>query len=220
MGQKENRLRDIFRNCGAYVTSGHLPFPRIKDVLDSEYNDDVDYIYRKLGGMLKEIPLGIRKWDMEINGIAVELDEERHFNRYREITLNSKVYTFLPCFPLHEYRECCKLYEPNCLKSASYGGYWTNASCEKQFGSASKPGKLDGNGAPRWKQRAFYDFVKDLAPLIIGVPLVRISIWDKVLLNDSAIVVKEILEMANIEAAAVLLKLFSDRTHLHVKHVK
>jgi hypothetical protein len=58
-------------------------------------------------------------------------------------------------------------------------GKWTNNSCEKQFGVASRPGDLSGNGSPRWKQRAFYDFCKDLSPFLIGVKVVRVAVWDE-----------------------------------------
>ena len=34
---------------------------------------------------------------------------------------------------------------------------------------------LNGEGSPRWKQRAFYDFVKDLSPLIKGSLIIAIN---------------------------------------------
>jgi hypothetical protein len=40
------------------------------------------------------------------------------------------------------------------------------------------PRELSGNGSPRWKQRAFYDFVTDRSPLPIGVTVVRVAVWD------------------------------------------
>jgi len=49
-----------------------------------------------------------------------------------------------------------------------------------QFGNAGERGVLKGRGAPRWKQRAFYDFLKDVSGLIIGTQYVRVSIYDTV----------------------------------------
>jgi hypothetical protein len=43
-------------------------------------------------------------------------------------------------------------------------------------GGASKGG-LDGVGAPRWRQRAFYDAVKDALP---GRRLARVSVHDEI----------------------------------------
>ena len=40
------------------------------------------------------------------------------------------------------------------------------------------PRELSGNGSPRSKQRAFYDFVTDRSPLLIGVTVVRVAVWD------------------------------------------
>jgi len=39
--------------------------------------------------VLPSVPLDLRSWDMEFDGIAVELGEYLHFSRYRGITLVS-----------------------------------------------------------------------------------------------------------------------------------
>ena len=49
------------------------------------------------------------------------------------------------------------------------------------FGAPETPGRLEGAGAPRWKQRALYDAVKDLAALNSRtIRLARLSVWDTV----------------------------------------
>lgn len=48
------------------------------------------------------------------------------------------------------------------------------------FGEGGAAGDLLGAGSPRWKQRAFYDFVKDLAPLCANISVARLAIWDLV----------------------------------------
>jgi hypothetical protein len=53
------------------------------------------------------IPLNLRHWDMEFDGIAVEFDEYLHFNRYRSITLKSSVYEDLRGFPSDDYQRYC-----------------------------------------------------------------------------------------------------------------
>ncbi len=179
MGQMQNQLQRILSDHGD-VTIGNVPYPRYADVAASKYADEVMRVYRSLGGVLEQFPLNLRSWDLEFNGVAVELDEYLHFNRYRRATLESAVYQELPRFPLEAYRRYCDDYEERCLKAGSYGGKWSNPSCERQFGPAGAQKDLSGNGAARWRQRAFYDFVKDLSPLIIDVPVVRLSIWESI----------------------------------------
>jgi len=90
------------------------------------------------------------------------------------------------------------------LRRGSYSGYWTNKSAEKQFGPAGPNGILEGDGAPRWKQRAFYDMVKDMASLVYGIALARISVWDKVHLEDKTTKdVRSILECDKISSPMV-----------------
>jgi hypothetical protein len=50
--------------------------------------------------------------------------------------LKSAIYTRLPQFPLDTYGHFCSDHEDSCLRR-SYGKYWTNPSCEAQFGPAS-----------------------------------------------------------------------------------
>lgn len=58
---------------------------------------------------------------------------------------------------------------------------------ERMFGQADLDGVIGVHGAPRWKQRAMYDVVKDAAAAAGQVRLARVSIYDVVdghTLND------------------------------------
>lgn len=47
--------------------------------------------------------------------------------------------------------------------------------------SGGPAGDLRGDGAPRWKQRALYDAIKDTAPATeLDVRLARVSVYDHV----------------------------------------
>lgn len=49
------------------------------------------------------------------------------------------------------------------------------------FGPADPPKTFDGKGSPRWKQRAFYDAIRDACALHVpGASMARISIYDVV----------------------------------------
>ncbi len=115
------------------VSHRTLRFPKINDFAESPtLKQETELVFRKLGGILP-IPLNLRHWDLEFDSIAVELDEELHFNVYRSTTLQSDAYKFLPHFPLGLYKTYCLNYKDSCLRR-SHGGYWTNSSCEAQFG--------------------------------------------------------------------------------------
>lgn len=156
MGAKQHTLAALLATVGT-VTKRAVRHPRHDDLARSDLAAEVKRVYQALGGCLPEFPLNIRSWDIEFEGHAVELDEQLHFNRYRALTLESELYSRLPAFPLIAYRDYCFEFEDECLRAGSYGGKWTNPSCEKQFGAAGAPKDLAGAGAPRWKQRAFYD---------------------------------------------------------------
>src|SRR3989304_741471 len=213
MGVMEQNLRYILSKQLYRVEDRQIQFPSYRDIEKSKYKEEVIRIYKLLGGINEKFPFNLRKWDMEVDGIAVELDEYLHFNRYRALTLKSNIYNNLNVFPWKEYSEYCIKYEDDCLDVGGWGGKWSNNSCEKQFGPPSSKGDMTGNGAPRWRQRAFYDYVKDLSPLTIGVSVARISIWDTIKLNNKNILVKNILTDNITEAGAGLYKLLRERVN-------
>jgi hypothetical protein len=123
----------------------------------------------------------------------------------------SSGYACLGCFPLEAYRRLCSEREDECLRAGGYGGKWSNASTEVQFGKAASPKDFSANGSPRRKQRAFYDFVKDLSPLMIGVTVVRISIWDTVLEYGHMRLVKDVLMLPSKASSVALATLVQQR---------
>ena len=119
-------------------------------------------------------------WDLAFDdGLVVELDEELHFNRYRARTLQTP---WAADLPWHDtYLVHCRDRETECLAAGKWGKRWTNPSCESMFGPPDAPGTLDGTGSPRWKQRALYDAVKDIAALqSTTLRLCRLSVWDRI----------------------------------------
>ena len=137
-------------------------------------------IYAEFGGTVSEPQLRPGGWDIFLEGdLAVELDEELHFNRYRGMTLEPDWTMSLPW--REEYCQLAVSHEAVCLRAGQWGKRWTNESCEKMFGPAGAPGDFDDGGAPRWKQRALYDAVNDAAALSCpGVRLARVSVFDRI----------------------------------------
>jgi hypothetical protein len=112
-------------------------------------------------------------WDLLVDGVLVELDEQMHFNRYRTVTLELAAYRELPRFPRAAYREFCSSRETECRRHGWSSGAWTDPSSERHFGAPRPQGELRGAGSPRWKQRAVYDAMKDLTSLVSAAPFRR-----------------------------------------------
>lgn len=184
MGKRENNLRQILTESGI-IKEPKLAVPRIRSLvlLDDlgEYGRTVQKVFSDLGGKDGEIDFRSR-WDIFGDQYIIELDEELHFNQYRLLTLNSPLYKCgrLKPFPLEKYKGFCQDYSEKCKSAGSFGRKWRTDRSVVMFGAAGNPGDLSGNGSPRWKQRAFYDFIKDMSILVTNIPVVRLSIYDKI----------------------------------------
>jgi len=176
MGQRQDFFKEaVYRN--------YRPFKHDKlsasDLERTGLLPVVTDIYQSLGGQYDKPPLNYGPWDIPTSDFIIELDEERHFNRYRMETLSSDFYTTHNPFPLSNYREYCKGMEQHCLSAAKWGKNWKNDSTEKMFPQSNADGDLSGNGSSRWRQRAFYDFLKDITSGAKGIPVIRVSIYDR-----------------------------------------
>ncbi|EFV05675.1 hypothetical protein KZY75_09995 [Prevotella salivae] len=170
--RKESILKQVVLQ--EYGEKKHLKLTRGQFLLSSEFYSEVESMYKELGGILGEPPLTFGSWDISTPEFILELDEENHFNRYRLQTLNSNIYQMINGFRLDEYMRFCTQYESGCRK---HGGFWKNNSSEKLFVKSDDNGCLDGAGSSRWRQRAFYDFLRDVTGLIMEIPVIRLSIY-------------------------------------------
>ncbi|WP_339947344.1 hypothetical protein [uncultured Albimonas sp.] len=214
MGAREDMLKTLL---GARLAGAPPPLPRPADFVRAGLADQVAAVYRALGGLLDEPPgerLG--PWDLALASTAVELDEALHFNRWRAVTLEAPIYGALPRFPRRKYRDFCESGEAEALKAGSSGGRWTTPSAERQFGPSAPPGQLAGPGAARWRQRAFYDFLKDLAPLACGVAMTRIAIWDRVAFAHVSMTLGYALDTGQASAASAMARLIESRRPLEM----
>ncbi|MEC4841102.1 hypothetical protein R2360_16815 [Mycobacteroides chelonae] len=158
----------------------HIPSAPRWDGLSSEAQTTVTALYGELGGLQPVRALRPGAWDLSFaDGLVVELDEELHFNRYRFSTFQAAESAQLPW--RDAYLDFCERYEDECLQAGKWGKRWTSSSCEVMFGPAGEAGALQGAGAPRWKQRALYDAIKDIAASDSHTwRLARLSVWDSV----------------------------------------
>jgi hypothetical protein len=154
------------------------PRPTLGDLPDATAAAVLD-LYRSLGGIQIAPNLRPGRWDLHFREpLLVELDEELHFNRYRSATLAAPWEADLPWTV--DYRRYCAEREGECISAGSWGRRWTNDSAARMFRGGPPP-DLEGDGPPRWKQRALYDSIKDTLPLLPnGGRLARVSTYDTI----------------------------------------
>lgn len=146
-GQRARALRDLLSHAGLRPTTDAPPRPSGVDRLE-----ELLELYRSLGGLQDAPSLRPGGWDLAFDdGLVVELDEELHFNRYRALTLETSWSDGLPW--TEDYTRYCVQHEAECLAAGHWGRRWTNHSCAHMF-TGGPAGDLDGDGAPRWKQRS------------------------------------------------------------------
>ncbi len=177
-GARARRLEALLIHAGLRRSDEQPPRARVDD-LPADLRREIDSLYRDLGGRAEAPSLRPGTWDLVFGGgLVIELDEELHFNRYRGLSLSVDWTKGLPWAT--DYLNYCAEYEDTCLADGRWGKRWTNPSCEKLFGPAGTPGSFSAGGAPRWKQRALYDAIKDAFALAgMGVRLARLAVYDR-----------------------------------------
>ena len=178
-GQRAGALKNLLINAGFRESSTVVGPPRLAEI-PGDIEAGIWDAYRKLGGLGLHPVLRPGSWDLSFDGgLVIELDEELHFNRYRTITLDFPWADSLP-WKANNMR-ISRSHDTYCLSAGRWGKRWTNPSCEKMFGPAAPAGDFDNGGAPRWKQRALYDMVKDAAAMTNpDLRLARISVYDSI----------------------------------------
>ena len=175
MGKRQDFLKQLISENYSSYKHTKLTALNLEDV---NLLKIVSEVYYRLGGQLPDVPVNYGSWDVSTTKFIIELDEERHFNRYRLETLSSSFYTDYPLFSVTAYRKYCIDNELECLKTAGWGKNWKNKSTEKMFLNSNTEKDISGNGSSRWRQRAYYDFLKDITSKVKNIPIIRISIYE------------------------------------------
>lgn len=173
-GARASVLDRELLQAGMTRASARPRAPRITDLpvpLAGELFD----LYHQLGGKLADPAFRPGAWDLPYSNVIVELDEDMHFNRYRTLTLQARFAAALPWAAA--YRQHAGAHE---RRAGTGGRRWTSPSSERMFGPADEKWVFNRGGAPRWKQRALYDAIKDAAAAAGLVQLARVSIYDAV----------------------------------------
>ena len=197
MNPKKKFLKDILNDAG-FNLEDPLAVPFSTRNIPEKYNEQITLVYRnELDGKTNETPQPDLQFDIVFDNYLVELDDQLHFNRYRFRTLKSKFYEDLNGFPLEKYKRFCRTYERECIKSGLKEGLWTSPESEKYFGKPSEPGDFFANGSPGWKLKSFTDLLKDIYASTNQVNMIRIPIYDNLLISGQLYQIGKLLESRN-----------------------
>jgi hypothetical protein len=163
--------------------------------------------YRNLGGLLTFPEVTFEVPFLEFGRFCVLLDEPIRFNRYRAKTLKSSFYESLSSFPAIKYRTYCRNFESECLKVGASKSLWTNPEAELHFGPSQISGDLGLSGASGWKMMAFKDFLTDMICRKRKIRLLRISVWDDLMVQNNLKRINDLLMSPNSQVSDQLLKL-------------
>ena len=180
MGKKENALGTALQEAGINLVQNPTGIGSTarSDDLPAIAQQKISELFESLGGAQSlNVPFRTGRWDFtDGQGLYLEFDEFEHFNRERLSTLSVPWSDQLPWAA--EYRGYCVEHGH---RARTYGKFWTSPSTEKQFGLAAPNGTFEGNRSPRWKQRAFYDALKDAQAIFRDdIQLIRLSAYDQI----------------------------------------
>ena len=197
-----------------YLENDEITFIDSKDLKGTQFSKDYINCYQQLGGIKDWPQIRVKGYLFENRKFAVVLDDQLHFNKYRLMTLRSLAYEDFKAFKLDRYRILCKKFANECLKSGSAAN-WTDPTSENLFGASQSSGDLGLKGSSGWKYRAFCDFTEDVYSLHAKVKLLRVSIYDEILINHKLIKIGDILVNPKKEQEEFLLK-YLDRRILNL----
>jgi hypothetical protein len=197
MASKIDYLLEILEKNQYRHLKGSFQSVKEETFRKSNIYHDAKTIYFELGGINTEVPWKYAVWDLEFENFAIKLDQEASFNRYRSATLKSALYSDFNFFSLENYKRYCRQFESECLKSARNSAMWTDKESERLFGNSQEPGELALKGSAKWKQRAFYEYLEDAQAALSKIKLIRISIYDNLMVNNKIIKLDSLLISRN-----------------------
>ena len=204
-------LKEVFIEEGLIPVEGEFEKLNSERLNDSPLRKAALEVFEDLDGQGDELPLIDYRFDFELFGKAIILDDDIHFNRYRTFTMRSSIYDMLPEFPRDNYRRYCRTYETQCLKSASNGAMWSTPFAEKYFGKSNDNGDLGLTGSSVWKYRAYIDFIVDMSAMIFDYKIYRISIYDTLMIGGQIKTLKDLLSSRNPENKKYLASFFKKK---------
>lgn len=212
----QNKMQDKksirFQNLSRVLLSKYLPADEINkkfsstELMSPFYEKLCLEAYDSLDGQKPFPEITFNVPFLEFGRFCILLDESIHYNRYRAKTLRSSFYEGLTSFPAMKYRTFCRKYEVECMKTGTSNPAWTNAEAEYHFGLSQQSGDLGLSGSAGWKMTAFKDFITDMICRQREIRLLRISVWDDLMVNKNLKKFNELLMSPDQQEAEQILK--------------
>lgn len=184
-----------------------------KGFLKGKGEDLLKEVFECLGGS-GGIPLLDRlKFDFKINRYLFIYDDAVHFNRYRLHTLKTAIYLTFAFSWAESYKRLCRNYEKDCLKAGLQERIWQGPPiADRVFGRSELAGDLSGNGASGWKLNAYNDAQYDLTSRLHGYKLIRIPMYENLMIGGSLKRIDELLLRPTEENSKAILSWLNRKT--------
>ena len=174
-----------------YFEPFELKKPSINEVKTWGILEDLQETLEDLDGI--SLPLEVETNLFSFSNDILVFDDESVFNKYRIITLRNEGYRHTQPFSIEHYRRFSRQFEPDCIKSASQSQKWTTKEAENYFGNSNTSGDLSMSGSAQWKLNAFRALMTDFTCYHRKHRLVRIPLYDTLMINKQLISLKQIL---------------------------
>lgn len=161
-------LKKVLFNYMGLTLSREQPDLLLEDIEYAGLSNELDSMSKDLGLSREELPLQASRIDIEVNGVAIALDDELRFNNSRLQTLSSPIYKLPLIYNLDRYKSYC-LQQPSSPRLLLDGRKMKRSLNLRQTVGSSVVEKLG----------ALNDFMQDLLPLVHYVPVLRISVFDQ-----------------------------------------
>lgn len=161
-------LKKVLFNYMGLTLSREQPDLLLEDIEYAGLSNELDSMSKDLGLSREELPLQASRIDIEVNGVAIALDDELRFNNSRLQTLSSPIYKLPLIYNLDRYKSYC-LQQPSAPRLLLDGRKMKRSLNLRQTVGSSVVEKLG----------ALNDFMQDLLPLVHYVPVLRISVFDQ-----------------------------------------
>lgn len=168
LNRRRIALKKILLQYMGLSLSREQPELFLEDIDFAGLGEELRAVTKSLELSLTEIQTPTHSIEIEVNGVAIVLDEEPKFNEFRLLTLQSPIYCLPLIYNLNRYKSYCQ--EKQAAPSLQGTGRGPKGRpLQKKPSPADKTAKL----------QAVSDFMHDLLPLVHFVPVLRLSVFDQ-----------------------------------------
>lgn len=187
LNKRRITLKKLLFNYIGLMLTREQPDLFIEDIEYAGLSNELQAVCADLGLKASELPLQATKVEIEVNGVAIALDDEVKFTPSRLQTLSSSIYTLPLICNLNRYKIYCQQALPDAESQLTAPG------ALKQRGRIRKVPEP----TLREKLQALDDFMQDLLPLVHYVPVLRISIHDQLETPEGTLSIHSLLAEEN-----------------------